>query len=149
MPRLPDVMNLLAWLAALWWAAATTLVVLDVTHSGVALHWTNTVYLAATAVMSLIAFCAMGWDKRRARLAKRRIPEHVLHMFELLGGWPGSLIGQRTFHHKTRKLMYQSVFWAAVAMHLLLLAWLTYLWWTTPAPSPSTAPIESTEPTAE
>ena len=46
-------------------------------------------------------------------------------MVELLGGWPGALLGQRRFRHKTRKRSYQLVFWLIGALHLA--AWLTYL----------------------
>ena len=129
MPRLPDVMNLVAWMAALWWAAAGGLVVLSVTHSSVDLHWTTRAYLVATVVFSVVAFAAMGWDKRRAKRAQRRLREQDLHFFEFLGGWPGSLIGQRTFRHKTRKLQYQVAFWIVVTLHLALLTYLGLMWW--------------------
>ena len=149
MPRPPDVMNLVAWLFALWLAAATVLIVLAFAQpSAVAFHWTTDVYLGATVGFSLLAFAAVGLDKYRASRAKRRVPEHVLHAFEFLGGWPGSLLGQRTFRHKTRKLMYQGVFWGIVAMHVALLAWLTYLWWTTPAVSTPAEPAAAAEPAA-
>ncbi len=146
MPRPPDVMNLVAWLFALWLAVATALLVLLFVHPSVRFHWTTDVYLAAIVLFSLLAFCAMGWDKYRAKNAKRRVPEHVLHTFEFLGGWPGSLIGQRTFHHKTRKLTYQGIFWGIVGVHLALLAWLTYLWWTTPTVAPTPEPTTAAEP---
>lgn len=38
-------------------------------------------------------------------------------MFELLGGWPGALIAQQKFRHKTRKVSFQVVFWAIVLVH--------------------------------
>jgi hypothetical protein len=40
-----------------------------------------------------------------------RTPEKVLHASELLGGWPGALLAQQLFRHKTRKVSYQLVFW--------------------------------------
>jgi uncharacterized membrane protein YsdA (DUF1294 family) len=43
----------------------------------------------------------------------------VLHASELLGGWPGALVAQQVFRHKTRKLSYQSAFWLIVTLHLL------------------------------
>ncbi len=36
------------------------------------------------------------------------------HKFELMGGWPGALIAQQAFRHKTRKVSLQVVFWAIV-----------------------------------
>lgn len=47
-----------------------------------------------------------------------------LHLLEALGGWPGSMLGARLFHHKTRKLTYRAVTWAIVAGHALLAGWL-------------------------
>jgi hypothetical protein len=37
--------------------------------------------------------------------------EKVLHASELLGGWPGALLAQQLFRHKTRKVSYQLVSW--------------------------------------
>jgi uncharacterized membrane protein YsdA (DUF1294 family) len=144
MPRPPDLLNLVAWLAALWLAAAAVLLVLVFTTSYVRLHWTSDVYLAATVLFSMIAFAAMGLDKSKAGRGKTRIPELSLHMFEMLGGWSGSMLGQRTFRHKTRKLTYQGVFWGIVFVHLALIAWTIYMWKTLP----STAAQEPT-PAAE
>ena len=45
----------------------------------------------------------------------------LLHLLELLGGWPGGLIAQQVLRHKTRKLSYQVIFWCIVALHGL--AW--------------------------
>ena len=57
-------------------------------------------------IASLIAFVAHGRDKRAARLGRRRTPERTLHLFELIGGWPGALVAMIVFHHKTRKASY-------------------------------------------
>jgi uncharacterized membrane protein YsdA (DUF1294 family) len=77
-------------------------------------------------VVSLITFVFYGVDKRRARRGELRVPEKTLHTLELLGGWPGAWIGQRVFRHKTQKLSFRLVFWAIVALHLSLWAWLIY-----------------------
>jgi uncharacterized membrane protein YsdA (DUF1294 family) len=69
------------------------------------------------AVLSAITFGLYGHDKKQARLDGPRTPEKVLHFTELLGGWPGALVAQQVFRHKTRKLSYQSVFWLIVLLH--------------------------------
>jgi uncharacterized membrane protein YsdA (DUF1294 family) len=81
--------------------------------------------LFAYVGMSGVSFVVLGSDKRRAASRHRRIPETALHGLELLCGWPGSLVAQWHFAHKTRKLGYQTVFWAIVLLHLavLVLAW--------------------------
>ncbi|QLF94982.1 DUF1294 domain-containing protein [Pseudomonas sp. ABC1] len=75
--------------------------------------------------VSVVAFYLYGQDKRNASREMRRVPENTLHLFELLGGWPGALCAQQVFRHKTRKLGYQVVFWGIVLVHQL--AWYVYI----------------------
>ena len=86
------------------------------------------VYLAATAIVSVVTFGAYGIDKRRAVKAQRRIPERTLHLLALACGWPGAWIGQRVFRHKTQKTGFRVVFFLGVGAHAALLAVLLYLW---------------------
>ncbi|WP_426110718.1 DUF1294 domain-containing protein [Pseudomonas sp. DSP3-2-2] len=67
--------------------------------------------------MSLLTFGLYWRDKRQARLDGWRTPEKVLHGAELLGGWPGALLAQQVFRHKTRKVSYQLVFWLIILLH--------------------------------
>ncbi|MBQ8514451.1 MAG: DUF1294 domain-containing protein [Ruminococcus sp.] len=53
-------------------------------------------------IMSVIAFAAMGLDKRRARKGQWRIPEKMLFLFVILGGGAGGLAGMYLFRHKTK-----------------------------------------------
>ncbi len=86
-----------------------------------------TCYLILVAVLSLWAFLAYGFDKRRARNGGRRISEKSLQLLALLGGWPGALAGQQVFRHKTRKIRFQITFWAVVVLHLGLVGGVVYL----------------------
>ena len=52
-------------------------------------------------IINLIAFLAMGVDKRKAVKHKWRIPEKTLMMFSVLGGSLGMFIGMQLFRHKT------------------------------------------------
>ncbi len=81
--------------------------------------------LAAYGVVSVIAFLLYWSDKHKARTDTRRIPENILHAVELAGGWPGALIAQQVFRHKTRKVSYQVLFWAIVLLHQVF--WLDQL----------------------
>lgn len=84
-------------------------------------------HLVVVGLMSLVAFAAYGFDKRRARGNGHRVREKTLHGMALLGGWPGALLGQRTFRHKTHKRSFQIVFWCCVGGHLAAVALTVYL----------------------
>ena len=58
-------------------------------------------------------------DKRRAREHGRRIPENLLHLTELCGGWPGAFLAQRRLRHKVSKVGFQVQFWLIVLTHQL------------------------------
>lgn len=83
--------------------------------------WVLPLYLAA----SLLGVLLYWLDKRSAQSGGRRTPENTLHLVELAGGWPGALLAQQLFRHKTRKASYQAVFWLIVAAHQAL--WLDWL----------------------
>ncbi len=91
------------------------------------IHWSLALYAAWTTLISLASIGHYFWDKRQARRDGWRIAEARLHLLELLGGWPGALIGQSLFRHKTRKLTYRLVFWLILLLHLGVLAGLAYL----------------------
>ena len=74
------------------------------------------------AVASMAAFVAYGMDKSAARRQLRRTPERTLHALGLAGGWPGALIAQSLFRHKTRKQPFQAVFWTTSALNCAGLA---------------------------
>jgi uncharacterized membrane protein YsdA (DUF1294 family)/cold shock CspA family protein len=73
--------------------------------------------LVAYPLASLISFIQYWQDKTNALRGRWRTPENALHLIELFGGWPGALVAQQCFRHKTRKLSYQLVFWSIVAAH--------------------------------
>lgn len=66
---------------------------------------------------SLVCHALYAWDKRRAQAGERRVPEKILHLWELLGGWPGAFLAQRRIRHKSSKLTYLLVFWLIVVIH--------------------------------
>lgn len=72
----------------------------------------------ASGVMSLASLSLYGLDKSAAGQGARRVPEKVLHLSDLLGGWPGGLAGQSIFRHKTRKASFQAVFWVTILLNI-------------------------------
>lgn len=79
------------------------------------------------AAMSALTFILFGIDKYAAVNNRNRIPESKLHLFALLGGWPGALFAQPIFRHKTRKQSFQIPFWLMTAVNISLLSTLIYL----------------------
>ncbi len=73
------------------------------------------------AVLSLIAFAAYGIDKSAARKNRQRISEDTLLALGLIGGWPGALVAQQVFRHKTRKRSFRRMFWVTVVVNLAAL----------------------------
>jgi uncharacterized membrane protein YsdA (DUF1294 family) len=78
--------------------------------------------LGVYAVLSVASFVAYGWDKHAAVSGGWRTPERTLHLLSLAGGWPGALIAQTVFRHKTRKRSFQIAFWFTVVANCALLA---------------------------
>jgi uncharacterized membrane protein YsdA (DUF1294 family) len=54
-------------------------------------------------VVNVAVFCVYGWDKRAARLRKRRIREKTLLLIAFAGGGAGAFAAQRLLRHKTHK----------------------------------------------
>jgi uncharacterized membrane protein YsdA (DUF1294 family) len=80
--------------------------------------------LAVAVALSVVTFAVYGLDKRAARAGAWRTRESVLHLMALLGGWPGALMAQRIFRHKTKKRSFQVVFWLTVAVNVSATSWL-------------------------
>lgn len=58
-------------------------------------------YVVWLISLSITTFALFGVDKALSRSTRARIPESILHLFTLLGGFPGQFIGRLVFHHKT------------------------------------------------
>ena len=85
--------------------------------------WPQVVTLAFAA-MGTVSFFAYAIDKKAADSGRWRTRESTLHAFDLLCGWPGGLLAQQAFRHKTRKISFQAGFWITVALNCAALYWL-------------------------
>ena len=72
------------------------------------------------AVFSGATFLAYASDKRQARTKGWRQAESILHLWELLGGWPGAFFAQRFLRHKASKGSYLIGFALIVALYQFL-----------------------------
>ena len=79
--------------------------------------------LGLYAVASIITFLAYALDKSAARKGAWRTKENTLHLFALLGGWPGALVAQQVLRHKSRKTSFRVGFWVTVIVNCGVLAW--------------------------
>lgn len=79
-------------------------------------------YLAS----STMAFFAYAIDKSAAKNNRWRTKESTLHLLALIGGWPGALFAQRMIRHKSKKVEFQTVFWATVVINCASLLWLIF-----------------------
>ena len=85
--------------------------------------WVPVLYGAA----SLVTFAAYGIDKSAARRGAARISEQTLLLLGLVGGWPGALVAQQLFRHKTRKRSFRRAFWGTVGVNVLVLVAAVYV----------------------
>ena len=73
--------------------------------------------------LSLITIFYYARDKAKAQNNSWRISEDKLQLFSVLGGWPGAIVAQQLFRHKTAKKSFQRVFWATVVINCSVVAW--------------------------
>lgn len=88
------------------------------------LHERLWLVLAVYVAISLTTFICYACDKRAARRGGQRIPERTLHLLDLIGGWPGGWLAQKTLRHKCSKPSFQRMYGLTVVLNAGLLAWL-------------------------
>jgi uncharacterized membrane protein YsdA (DUF1294 family)/cold shock CspA family protein len=76
--------------------------------------------------MSLVTFIAYALDKRAAATDGWRVAEGSLLALGLVGGWPGAIVAQQMFRHKTVKVSFQVVFWVTVVVNVV--AFVVFAW---------------------
>lgn len=76
--------------------------------------------------MSLVTFIAYALDKKAAATSGWRIAEGSLLALGLAGGWPGAIVAQQLYRHKTVKVSFQVVFWVTVVVNVV--AFVVFAW---------------------
>ena len=79
----------------------------------------------AILIWNLLVFMVYGIDKSKARKGAWRIPEKYLLSFAFLCGGFGAWLAGVTFHHKTRKWYFKTVWFLGIVTTLVIL----YLIW--------------------
>ena len=83
--------------------------------------WVGLLYVSASA----LCFALYAVDKAAARAGRARISESMLLSLGLVGGWPGALVAQQVFRHKTVKCLFRLRFWLSVVANMAIFAWTT------------------------
>ncbi|MBI5160818.1 MAG: cold shock and DUF1294 domain-containing protein [Micrococcales bacterium] len=78
--------------------------------------WVHALYVAT----SVGAFAAYALDKSAAVHGGWRLAERSMLLLGLVGGWPGAIVAQQLFRHKTRKRAFLAEFWASVTLNVIL-----------------------------
>ena len=72
-------------------------------------------------VVNICGFILMGYDKRKAKKNKWRVPESRMFFTAALGGSVGIWLGMQNFHHKTLHPQFKYGIPAIFAVQILLL----------------------------
>lgn len=88
----------------------------------------SVVIISLYALVSFASFYIYLLDKQSAQRHGRRVSEVILFILAFCGGWPGSLMAQELFRHKTQKLSFQFLFWLAVALNVGILSTISRLY---------------------
>jgi len=96
-------------------AAAVLTLFINALIPGLGLTW-SWIFGVSTA-----SFITYGYDKSIAGRGITRVPEVVLHALTAVGGTFGSFLGMQIFRHKTQKGSFRIVFWAIVAIQIVVI----------------------------
>ena len=88
--------------------------------------WAGLLYAGASAS----CFALYTVDKAAARAGRERIPESMLLSLGFVGGWPGAILAQQVFRHKTVKRPFRIRFWLSVIGNVAIFVWATTAWTT-------------------
>jgi len=73
---------------------------------------------------SLATFVLYAIDKYQSTTNGQRIPENILNLIALLGGWPGGIVAQEFLRHKSKKKSFRTTFFIMVSLNIIGLLFL-------------------------
>jgi uncharacterized membrane protein YsdA (DUF1294 family) len=85
------------------------------------------IFWAWLLAINLVAFLTYGYDKMIAGSQVTRVPEAVLLLLAVFGGFVGAALGMWIFRHKTRKTGFQVRFVVAVVLGIIFVVAFFYL----------------------
>lgn len=75
-------------------------------------------------IWGVVTFLYYGYDKRQAQSGGWRVPESILLLLPVIGGFIGGWAGMYGLRHKTQHTRFLVVMIAATVLNLLVLFWL-------------------------
>lgn len=84
-------------------------------------------YLSWLTAWSVAAFVVYGLDKALAKANGPRVPEAILHLLALAGGFVGGWLGMVIFHHKSNYRRHPGI-WAMLGLSTIGHLALLYFW---------------------
>jgi len=102
-------LNLLSGVGALSLIAVIPLYYSQIISWYAAIYWVS---------LSSITFILYALDKQAAKKQRWRIKETTLHMLALFGGWPGALLAQQLFRHKSAKGRFKLILWLTIISNI-------------------------------
>ncbi|CAM2858518.1 DUF1294 domain-containing protein [Vibrio rarus] len=81
-------------------------------------------FVASYCVLSLVSYAFFWRDKRAAQKGRWRTPESTLLLLSIVGGWPGALLAQCQFRHKSKKQPFKTLLWLCILLNISGLIWL-------------------------
>jgi uncharacterized membrane protein YsdA (DUF1294 family) len=82
-------------------------------------------YIAWLIGWSIVTFCFYGLDKRSSKQGRpdNRVPEEVLHVLALIGGFPGGWLGRAYWRHKTLHPSFLIILIVSTILHIGIAFW--------------------------
>ena len=80
------------------------------------------IIIAVLAVLNVISFSLMAYDKQCAKAGKRRVPEKTLFIAAACFGGLGGVLGMMLCRHKTKHWYFQVFFPVFLVVQIILLA---------------------------
>lgn len=82
---------------------------------------TGTIIIFALALLNLVSFSLMAYDKRCAKKGKWRVPERTLFLATACLGGLGGVLGMQICHHKTKHWYFRVFFPVLLILQIALL----------------------------
>lgn len=103
--------------------------------AGVVLGRLSWLLLPAALVLNLLTFYVYWQDKFAATQGTWRTKEDNLHLFGLLGGWPGAWFAHQILRHKSAKQSFRSRYWTTAIVNVVAVGvWVVLPWLPLPLP---------------